>query len=94
MCHLLELRADPRGAASSAFISDTTQFKTQVEMCYCFSQYQAVGEDENLTVTVVLAWETLFTTRTDGTQDVSCLALSLTHSLDYIQEFKRGDGEG
>lgn len=60
MCHLLELRADPRGAASSAFISDTTQFKTQmdVEMCYCFSQYQALGEDENLTVTVVLVWET------------------------------------
>lgn len=68
-----------------------------VEMSYFLTQYQALKEDANLTVTVVHVWETQCLPPghgTDGTQDVPCAALSLTHSLDYIPELKRGDGDG
>lgn len=67
-----------------------------VEMSYFFSQYQALREEENLAVTVVHVWETHCLSPgciTDGTQDVPCAALSLTQSLDYIPELKRGGGE-
>ena len=99
MCYFLESGVDPRGAAISAFISDTTQFETQmyVEISYCFSQCQAPRKRENLTVTVVHIWETPYLPPghvTGGTQRGCCPALSLTQSLDLTQELQRRDGEG
>lgn len=93
MCHLLELWVDPRGATSSAFISDTTQFKTQCTWkCPTASvnvRHWGRWEPDR----DACLGKPLLTTRTCHGCYPGC-PLSLTHSLDYIQELKRRDAEG